>query len=378
VKGENEMKSQRKSIVAILLLMLAFNLTGTALLVQADVGGEGKYLTIEFIGEGFVIATKEKSGQWWRFDPPSGTHKVGAGTVLLEPTAAEGYRFVKWIGDVNPDNTYKTEKYGVVIAVFEVLTYTITASVDLSKGYIIPYGDVTVTYGDSITFAFGPWDSDEYHVSTIVVDGPPPLGGFLDTYTFEHVTEDHSIHVCLDPIGTVSVPQGPGGSHNLDEFVGVTVDGYVDTKGAILGYSVIAQVPEGTSIYLYVIAMDPAPAITGEGVVYAFLVPEGTEPSTLTIVKGDSIQAIYSDVNGDLVVDSTDTSIVAEGKNQPYNASLDLDNDGYITNADIAIVNENKGTTLTDVTGEVVGEDPGPYFVTTIPMMDDDPPFRIW
>jgi len=331
------------------------------------------------VGEWYVTATKVKSGEYWEFFE-NGTEKVGAGTVLLEPIAAEGYRFVEWIGDVNPDNTYKTEKYGVVIAVFEVSTHTITASVDLSKGYIIPYGDVTVTYGDSITFTFGPWDSEEYHVSTIVVDGPPPLGGFLNTYTFEYVTEDHSIDVCLDPIGTVSVPAGPGGSHNLDEFVGVTVDGYVETSGGILGYSVIDQVPAGTSIYLYVIGRDPEnpPAIIGEGVVFAFLVPEGTDPSTLTIVKGDSIQAIYSDVNGDLVVDSTDTSIVAEGKNQPYDPFLDLNNDGVINQTDVWIVNENKHTILEDVTGEVVGEDPGPYFVTTIPMMEDDPPFRIW
>jgi len=378
------MKLQRKAIVAILLLMLAFNLTATTLLVQADVGGVGKFLTIEIMGEGSVNALKVRSGETWDFvwaDPPM-TEKVGAGTVLLTAMASEGWEFSHWEGNLTGTETtteYKTQKYGYVVAVFEVLTYTITASAD-PDGFIDPAGAVTVTYGEDVTFEFGPNNPDKDHVSTIVVDGLPPLGGFLDTYTFEHVTEDHSIHICLDPIGTVSVPQGPGGSHNLDEFVGVTVDGYVDAEGAILGYSVIEAVPAETSIYLYVIGMDPENplAIIGEGVVFAFLVPEGTDPSTLTIVKGDSIQAIYSDVNGDLVVDSTDTSIVAEGKNQPYNPFLDLNNDGVINQTDVWIVNENKGTTLTDVTGEVVGEHPGPYFVTTIPIMEDDPPFRLW
>ena len=369
------------TLLLVCMLPIALNTP----LVQADRGGTGKFLTVAIVGEGYVTATKVNSGETWDFywaDPPV-TEKVGAGTVELEAFAYEGWEFSHWEGDLagtseNPTE-YKTEKYGYLVAVFEVLTYTIYASAD-DEGWIEPDGNVTVTYGEDVTFTFGPNNASEDHVSTILVDYPdePPLGGFLETYTFEHVTEDHSIHVCLDPIGTVSVAAGPGGGYNLDEVVSLTVVEYVETEGVILGSSVIDQVPEGTSIYLYVTAMDPAPTITGEGVVFAFLVPEGTDPSTLTIVKGDSIQAIYSDVNGDLVVDSTDTSIVAEGKNQPYNPFLDLNNDGVINQTDVWIVNENKGTTLTDVTGEVVGEHPGPYFVTTIPIMEDDPPFRLW
>ncbi len=368
------MKLQRKSIVALLLLVLAFNLTATVLPIQALDPGTGKFLTIAIAGEGYVIATKVKSGESWNFSLayPSMTEKVGAGTVLLEPFAAEGYRFVEWIGDVNPDNTYKTEKYGNITAVFEELTHTITASAG-PEGFIFPEGPQIVTHGADITFTFYPSDP-KYHVSTIVVDDDR-LGGFPTTYTFEDVVEDHTIHAVFDLIGQVSVPAGPGGSFNVDLNAILTTIGSVTTGGVILGSSVIDEVLPGTAIRLYVIEFGTVGA--SGGIVLAFLVPDGIDPYGLIIVKGPSWQAIYCDVNYDLEVNGDDVSDVANyikstsPNPPPYNPLYDVNGDGDLNEEDIHFVNDYKGTTLKEVTGPVVGD-----YITTIPLFDN-PGFRV-
>lgn len=373
VKGENEMKLQRKSIVAILLLMIAFNLTATALSVQALDPGTGKYLQIDITGDGYVIATKVKSGETWRFDPPGDMYKVGAGTVLLEPFAREGYRFVEWIGDVNPDNTYKTEKYGVVKAVFEPLTYTITASAG-PEGNIDPEGAVSVPHGADITFTFGPTDPDNYHISAIVVDGNT-TGVYAESYTFTAVTEDHTIHVAFSEEGTIDVPAGPGGNYFADSLLVIGIPGEVYTGGVIIGYSILESVQPGTAIGFYFVDWETTGAPTFEGgVVLALLIPEGSDidPYAVRIIVGDLREAVWSDVNDDLQVDGTDVSIVANAiKYKLYVPRLDMNNDLKLTEADILIINENKGATLKDVTGPVVPGPDGSYFVTTIPLVDD-------
>ena len=370
------MKLQRKSIVAMLLLMLAFNLTATALSVQALDPGVGKYLRIEFIGEGSVIATKEKTGETWTFESPAEEHKVGAGTVLLEAFPAVGYVFANWTGaleSINNPEYFRTEKYAVVTAVFDV-AHTITASAG-DNGEIVPAGDVIVRHGYDQTFAFVP--DEGYHVSTVKVDGVDETV-YAESYTFLGVTEDHTIHVDFSEDGTVYVP-GPG-THFLDSVVSATVTS-VTKDGVILGYSVIDEVAEGMAIILYVIGVDPEnPPITPDGVVFAFFVPadEKIDPDALTIIKGYSIEAVCSDVNNDAQVDGTDVSIVANAiKFKEYYPWLDINGDGKLTEEDLKIINENKGAILEDVTGEVVGEYPGPYFVTTQPMMEDDPLWRI-
>jgi len=370
------MKLQRKSRVAILLLMLAFNLTTTTLLVQALDPGVGKYLRIEFIGEGSVIATKEKTGETWSFEwDGEKEFKVGAGTVSLEAFPADGYVFVEWTGDLESTNNpeyFKTEKYAIVTAVFDV-AHTITASAG-DNGEIIPAGDVIVRHGYDQTFTFVPYEG--YHVSTIKVEGVDETV-YAESYTFLGVTEDHTIHVDFSEDGTVYVPEGPG-THFLDSVVSATVTS-VTKDGVILGYSVIDEVAEGMAIRLYVIGVDPEdPPTTPDGVVFAFLVPDGIDPYELTIIKGDSIEAVCSDVNNDAQVDGTDVSIVANAiKFKKYYPWLDTNGDGELTEADIKIINENKGTILEDVTDEPFCDPSGRWFVTTLPMMDDDPIFNV-
>ncbi len=72
----------------------------------------------------------------------------------------------------------------------------------------------------------------------------------------------------------------------------------------------------------------------------------------LRLIQGDSIEAILSDVNRDQLVDGTDVSIVANAVKQAYwyDPFLDINNDGFVNEADILIVNAHKGTILKDIT----------------------------
>ncbi len=75
-------------------------------------------------------------------------------------------------------------------AVFAADTYTITA-MDNANGIITPAGIVDVTSGGSQTYTFA---ADEgFHVSDIFVDGQSM--GASEGYTFQDVTEGHSISV---------------------------------------------------------------------------------------------------------------------------------------------------------------------------------------
>ncbi len=335
------------TLLFVCMLPIALNIP----LVQADQGGTGKFLTVAIVGEGYVTATKVKSGETWNFYQ-NNTVKVGAGTILLSAVASEGWEFSQWEGDLddiseNPTD-YQTVKYGYVIAVFVKKTYTITASA-VGNGTLDPYGEVTVEYGASQTFEFTPGENN--HVSAIVVDGVY-LSSFAQSYTFFYVTADHTIDVSFSADGTATVPAGSVVTVFLASGAGMTFD---DTEGGVATGEEETEYPVGTLAVGWEINVTFA--FTG-GVLVTLQYDPGNltleEQLELRLIRGETLEAVRSDVNGDLVVDSTDTSIVAEGKNQPYDPRLDLNNDGEITNADIFIVNENKGTILVDITvGEV-------------------------
>jgi hypothetical protein len=319
-------------------------------LAQADAGGTGKFLTVEIIGEGYVKAVKVKPDETWEFywaDPPM-SEKVGAGTVLLSAFASEGWEFSHWGGNLtgseNPTD-YKTQKYGYVIAVFVKKTYTIFASA-VGNGTISPDGEVLVEHGANQTFEFSPFVGN--HISAIVVDDVY-LSSYAQNYTFCNVVADHTIDVYFSADGTAAVPAGPEVTVFLASGAGLTFD-YTD--GGVATGEEETYYPVGA---LEAVFWDISVTFTFTGEVLVTLEYDDTGLSeidelNLRLVKAESLEALRSDVNNDLVVDSTDTSIVAEGKNQPYDPRLDLNNDGYITNADIDIVNENKGTILVDIT----------------------------
>jgi hypothetical protein len=195
----------KSKLKTVLLMILTLNLfTTTILLVNADAGGTGKYLTIAFEGEGYVEAKKVESGETWTFYPnyPAQTDKVGAGTVELRAFASSGWVFSHWEGDItgleNP-TYYKTRKYGNVIAVFDRVSWDVTAlvvgglgtitgdGVDLGIG-----GTICVYHGESATFDFYP--AEGYYVSNIIADGTPVAPS--SSYVLGPITEpSHSIAV---------------------------------------------------------------------------------------------------------------------------------------------------------------------------------------
>jgi hypothetical protein len=341
----------RKAIaIAGLLLILAFSATATNTgMVRADYQGTGKFLTIDVFGEGYVTATKPNSGETWLYNPPDtlNSYKVGAGAVWLYAVADPGWEFSGWGGALSGNDnpiSLKTEKYVYVTATFKEKTCTITASAGLN-GAIDPSGEVLVKYGESKTFTFTP--DDGYHVSAIVVDGAY-ANSFAESYTFSGVTVDHTITVSFSEDGTATVPGGNDVTVFLDSKASLTLNAI--TSGVATG--TLLSFPNGTSVTVWDINMT---ALFDGKVLIALQyndIGNDTAEQELRLIRGDSIEALYSDVNNDLIVDGTDVSIVANAVKQAqwYNPLLDINNDGYVNEADIHLVNEYKGTTLQDIT----------------------------
>lgn len=320
--------------------------------VQADAGGTGKFLTIEIMGEGYVKAVKVESGETWNFswaDPPM-SEKVGAGTILLTAFASEGWGFSHWEGDLagseNP-TVYKTQKYGYVLAVFVKKTVTITASAT-GDGIIDPEGEVPVEYGADQTFRFTPAEGN--HVSAILVDGNRSLTSYALNYTFYNVTTDHAIDVFFSADGTATVLAGKYVTAFLAEGASLTLD---DTEGGVATGWLVIDYPAGTFAVIWDINVTFL--FTGEVLVALQYDDTGlseTEESNLRLIQGESTVSILCDVNTDLVVDGTDVSIVANAVKQSewYDPQCDPNNDGFVDEADVHLVNENKGAILIDIT----------------------------
>jgi hypothetical protein len=207
-------------------------------LVSGEAGGTGKYLEINFttanlddeaallLSDTNVTALKVNSGQLFTYEADNVlTHsqKVGAGTVLLEalPDVENGWVFSHFVirGEEKPNlSEYKTEKYDIVDAVFDKLSYTVTASVEAGAGTIsadgVDIGDggvISVYHGESVTFEFSP--NEGYYVSNVVTDmdgeiNPPYIlgpitenGHWIKVY-FELYTFDITLSV-VDGLGEI-------------------------------------------------------------------------------------------------------------------------------------------------------------------------------
>jgi len=111
---------RRTSIIVFLFALLVFSaLPFNSLFVQADPIGVGKFLTVEIDGDGYVTATKTRSGEvWYYYKTVIATeHKLGAGTVLVQAYANEGWEFSHWEVDLNGTENpveYKSEKYKIL------------------------------------------------------------------------------------------------------------------------------------------------------------------------------------------------------------------------------------------------------------------------
>ena len=84
-------------------------------------------------------------------------------------------------------------KYGLPIS---ALTYTISAIAN-AGGTIEPSGTIEVSHGDNKTFTFTP-DAD-FEIASVLIDGENnPEAVTNGSYTFENITENHSIEVVFE------------------------------------------------------------------------------------------------------------------------------------------------------------------------------------
>lgn len=131
----------------------------------------------------------------YTFIPNNGYHILSIivdGNALLGTTLsdaiANGYTF-----------NFVTANHTISVA-FAVNEYIITAASG-ENGTISPSGEVGVSLGGNITFTFVP--NKGYYVSEIIVDGTSlnseqVLNASINGYTFENVTENHTITVEFD------------------------------------------------------------------------------------------------------------------------------------------------------------------------------------
>lgn len=361
------------AVASVLLAFLFFSLLPFNLLfVNADAVGVGKFLTVEIVGEGNVTATKVKSGEMWTYtktDPPT-EHKLGAGTVSIRAYASEGWRFSHWEVDLtgieNPVD-YKSEKYGYVRAVFQKVIFTITALVsqDAPNGTIETYGDgvstpiegglsISIEYGGNQTFQFNPFADN--HVSALQVDDA--FIPYTLNYSFKNVQVDHTLAVYFSADGQAYIPAGSNLPVYLGDNVGLTFTA-TQGGGTATQYEVVFDAHPDlneTSLILWDIKVDA----NFTGWVEITLPYVGTQNIT-KVWTSDSLDALYSDVNGDGYIDGDDVSDVAVGikttvsSGAEYNAQFDINRDGELTEEDVHLVNQYKGTTLQNLSFSVVG-----------------------
>ena len=150
------------------------------------------------------------------FDSVSYSHgntaSKAAGTYAIAAHPAAGCAFARWettggiaVGDAAAAlATCKVTGSGTLRMVQSaILTYTITASAG-TGGTITPSGSISVASGSSQAFTFTP--STGYRIADLLVDGVS--AGPFGTYTFAHVTADHTIAAVFAkavPEGTVII-----------------------------------------------------------------------------------------------------------------------------------------------------------------------------
>jgi len=363
--------SLRKAlIVSTLLLIITFAVASSNIsLVQADSGGVGKFLTIDFVGEGTVTATKFQSGEirtYYSDDSATYSQKVGAGTVELNAIPADGWEFSHWIGDVADTSSattdYKTEKYGNVTVVFVKNTFTITASVSpyanngtiflVNGGEERTYWQFTVESGSDQQLWFNADPGN--HISAIVENGAfrAPASSIL----LENIQQDYTIEVFFSQDGYAWVPSGTNVATYFTEAASLQFN---DTAGGSTASGSSLVFPEGWAVFLWNIKTN---ATDVDGNVTIALEFTGNAPAA--VYRSESEEALYCDVNNDGVVDSTDNSLVAiaikayeEGSTngKVVNPLYDTNRDGDLTQDDLHLIHEYYGTAFDSLEFTIIG-----------------------
>ncbi len=150
-------------------------------------------LTVGKGGTGTGVVTSSPSGINCGSDC---IESYNAGTVVTLTAVADGNStFGGWSGACSGTGTCSVtmDASKSVTATFNIKTYTITATAG-TGGNIMPSGSVTVNHGANQTFTITA--NMGYHVEDIKIDGISV--GNSSSYTFNNVTENHSIYVTFN------------------------------------------------------------------------------------------------------------------------------------------------------------------------------------
>lgn len=205
---------------------------------------------------------------------PSGTITVVHGasqTFAFTPDAAYRILSVLIDGENNPEavatGEYTFEDISAphsIVVSFEMLQYTITASVNGTGGSINPSGTVTLNHGASQTFNFTPVDG--YQIASVLIDGTEnPSAAENGNYLFSNVMEDHTIEVAFEIITyTITATAGTGGSispagtttvnHGSDQTYTITAaEGFTLTNVLVDGAPNAEAIATGTHTFSNVV-----------------------------------------------------------------------------------------------------------------------------
>jgi len=183
---------------------------------------------------------------------PSGNVNINYGqnqTFTITPNT--GYEIADVLVDgvsVGALNSYTFENITAnhtIEASFSILTYTINASAG-ANGSISPSGNVNINYGQNQTFTIIP--DTGFEITDVLVDGMS--AGALSTYTFENVTNNHTIEASFSILTyTLTASAGTGGSISPEGAISVNYgDSHSFTITPDTGYEIADVLVDGVSV----------------------------------------------------------------------------------------------------------------------------------
>ncbi len=112
--------------------------------------------------------------------------------------------------------------YNLYVQNFEVTAKSTIVATAGANGTITPEGNVEVVYGEDQTFTFTP--AEGYRVATVTVDDEA-VEVTENAYTFENVTENHTINVTFEAFFTITATAGENGTISPEGVVEVVEGG---------------------------------------------------------------------------------------------------------------------------------------------------------